>query len=212
MKYKPMNFLYLSLILLLCTTICINAHKREATESHVTLKKLPRQFQKMLGFVSDTEIEMSWLGEPIMEYRIGLDVLEKYKRGQNPKELLVDVQRVHYPVYSGGRLISCLSLRKEGEHWKLTAIGEQLIHFVQPAKNLLMQLHRTNRADLYFIVHIPGMYQVFVGNYSGSTLYLTPTYEHPDLLTFKLHKSYLADDILLQLKSRAAAYKTTLPR
>lgn len=210
MKRRLINFLYLSLILLLCTTICIHAHQRAATESHDTLKKLKFQFQKMLGFVSRTEIELSVLGKPIKEYRIGLNALVKYKPGQDPKKLLVDVQRVHYPVSSGGRLISCVSLRKEGKHWKLTAIGEQLIHFVQPTKSLLMQLYRTNREDLYFMVYIPGMYQVFVGHYSGNTLYLTPTHYHP-VSTFELHKSHRADDILLQLKSQAATYIEILP-
>lgn len=211
MNRKKTNTLFLSLILLLCLTVCVNAQQNAVTNGHDALKNLKPHIKKALGFVSDVETQMSSLGDALMEYRIRLDALQKYKKGQNPKTLLVDVKRKHYPVYSGGRLKTSLSVAKIGNQWKLTAIGEPHIHVAEPARNLSMKMIKSSRMSDFFLVRIPGMYQVFIGHFSGKKLFLTPTHEHADL-QLDLHKAYPAEKILLLLKPLAAKYMNTLPK
>jgi hypothetical protein len=97
-----------------------------AAEAARVLQELPQLVNKdnhrALGFESAEEAQAGKLGEPIAVYMIRLDALQKYS-GEDVGKLLLDVQRVVYPVEVAGQVRTAVELSAVGGRWQLARIG-----------------------------------------------------------------------------------------
>src|SRR5258707_1065019 len=78
---------------------------------------------KGLGFNSVQDAASATLGDPLTIYRIGLDQLKGFKRGDDPQKLLVDDKRILYPILVNNQAASSISVEGKNDGWRATDFG-----------------------------------------------------------------------------------------
>jgi hypothetical protein len=168
-----------------------------ATQGLETLKQMvnANNYQGM-GFNSVQDAAAVTLGEPLPIYRIGLDQLKVFKRGDDPQKLLADDKRILYPVLVNGQATSSISVEAKNDGWRATDFGNA---------NLMKAIARVQPAKGDFFVQIPALKVYFVGHIADNTLILTPTLDDPRF-QFAAGKPLPADVALLAIQPTAQTY------
>ncbi|MGD2092947.1 MAG: hypothetical protein PVH61_42685 [Candidatus Aminicenantes bacterium] len=215
MKYVKVLYLSLLLFCIMVTSVSNleaqpqqNAQQQEAAmESLKLLKKLPIPVLMELGYKTRKMVNESKLETPLKTYIIWPGSLKTFQSGDDPGEMLQDVEELNYPVYTCEIPITSVTIRKRNGKWTFAAIGGREILYADLARNILSDSGSMPRSD-YFIVQIQPMGLTFLGYYSGGTLYLVLTHHHPDLEGYELYNPLLAEEVFIELKHFVEKYET----
>lgn len=127
---------------------------------------------KPLGFASRDEIAAAQLDMPFQVFRVQLDMLQKYEPRSDPEKLLVNADRVIYPLTVKGEFRSSLEVEKRGNVWEGTTLGSPEL-----ARALIKA--RKDKSD--FVVWVPALNLYFDANRSDNRLMLAPILDYPNL-------------------------------
>jgi len=126
---------------------------------------------KAMGFESPSEAALAKLGDPMQVFRVPLDELRNYQPNSDPERLLVDADRIIYPVVVRD-IRSLVIVEKTAKGWQPTNLGSPKL-----AKVLFDR--RKEKSD--FIVWVPALNLYFVANRVDNKLMLTPVLDDPNV-------------------------------
>jgi hypothetical protein len=171
--------------------------KTAASEGLATFRQLITEDNyRGLGLDSLDQVAALALGDPMPVYRIQLDQLLAFKQGDDPNNLLVDDQRVTYPVVADTLVVSSLSVAKGADGWRATDYGNS---------NVVKALSLVRKDTSDFIVQIPALKLYFIGTRRDGVLFLTAAADHP-LFGFVTGKTIAAESAILVIQPIAAQY------
>lgn len=177
--------------------------QQAAEEALKTLEKLvTAENYAAMGFASLGEVAQAQLGAPMTVYRVQLDHLRDYLPDQtDPEELLVDINRLLYPVTVGEEVRSSLAIEGRREAWRGTDYG---------GPGLIKAISQYRQGDDDFVVHVGFLGLYFVGQRNEDGLWLTPLLDDPDL-GFVAGEPLAAAEVFRGLLSLAQQYKEEAP-
>lgn len=128
---------------------------------------------KALGFESLDEVAKAQLGPSLKVSTVPLDRLQKFQPGVNPEELLVDANRVIYPVTVNEEVRTSLEVGQVGGLWQGSSFGSP--EFIRP-------LAKLRHSDADFVLWVPALNVYFMASRTeGGGLALTPAFDYPDM-------------------------------
>jgi hypothetical protein len=127
-----------------------------------------------MGFKSLEEAAEARLGEPLPLFYVRLDQLQEYQPGSDPEGLLVNSERVIFPVTAKEEVRSSIVVEGAEDGWRAVDFG---------APNLIGALsdvrQESGREGSDFAVWIPSLNLYFLGTRSDPGLSLTPILDDP---------------------------------
>ncbi len=157
----------------------VNELKPTASAGLVVFRQLVKQQKnyREMGFESIEELETAMIGDPFEVFMVLLDELSEYKQGQNADQLLPERKDFLFPVVAKDQVRSSLTVAS-------TPKGRAVTSFGSPNKMVLLSKVRANRIETtklasaaYFVVEVPGLKLVFVGDHADGVLMLTPVFD-----------------------------------
>ncbi len=155
---------------------------------------------KALGFESRDEVAAAQLAEPLRVSLVPLDQLQKYERGSDPQRLLIEANRIIYPVTVKDQVRSSISVTKVDDGWQGANFGSAV---------LVKLLTGARKAKSDFVVSAPAMNAYFLASRADNRLLLTPILDDPNL-GFKAGGTLPAEEAFAVL-ARAAQGINGLP-
>ena len=192
-------------------SVDFKAAKPFALQSLETFKKLVTQENyAQMGFRSIEELLAAELGDPMQEYMVRLDHLQKYEPGEKPSSLLSNTNMVYYPVEVNRRSRSMILIAKTREKWQPVSYGSSRLIGVLSATRSRVRERSALDSSSFFVVRIPALNLYFLGHMIDSRLYLTLAHENPN---YKLTsgKTYTGEEVFRILAPFAKAHDG-LPR
>ena len=118
------------------------------------------------------------LSDPFRVFYVYREVLAERVPGDDPRAVLVDVNELLYPVLGGGEVIGAVRVVRQDGAWTIKSVGEpNLARSLVRARARDSAATNTPAAD-YLIVHVPALYQMFVGRFDAAgTLMLSPVHD-----------------------------------
>jgi hypothetical protein len=168
-----------------------------AQQGLVTLQQLvtPQNYAG-LGFSSPEDVRRAQLASPIPVFRVELNTLMQMTRQTPPSAVLVDAQRVLYPVVVDQRVATSLFVVRHDDGWRASDFGSAAVARSTTA---------LRRGPGDFIVWIPAAKVYFIGRGSGASLTLTPIMNDPRF-DFKAGTSLPAERALLAVQQGMVGY------
>jgi hypothetical protein len=151
---------------------------------------------KALGFVSRDEVSVAQLDVPLHVFRVQLDQLQKYEPRSDPEKLLIDSDRVIYPITVKEQIRSSLEVEKNGDSWQGTNFGS-------PELVKLLTTARKDKSD--FVVWVPALNLYFIANRRDNRLQLTPILDYPNL-GLSAGRTLTADEAFTAILSAARSH------
>ena len=151
---------------------------------------------RALGFESRSEAAEAQLSNPLRVSLVPLDQLRNYERGSDPQNLLVEANRMIYPVTVKGQVRSSIVVTRMGENWQGGSFGDAA---------LAKLLTSTRKSQSDFVVWVPALNVYFVASLTNNRLVLIPVLDHPNL-GLKVGSPYPAEDAFLALVPAARSY------
>jgi hypothetical protein len=138
-----------------------------------------QNFQEM-GFDNLEQLDRASLSEPASVYAVGIDQLRNFNPGSDPQSLLVDTNRMVFPVVADGTGRTLITLEKRAGKWRFVSFGDQSV-----AGNLVRVREDKTSAPgglptpNYFVIQVKALFVTFLGNRqpggtSASALRLVP--------------------------------------
>jgi hypothetical protein len=128
----------------------------------------------VIGFDSPADARAAQTAAPLPVFMVRLDHLQAYREGQAPESLLVDLERVFYPVHVGGVIRSSMELSHEGGTWVVSSLGDKTeARMVHEARAQAERAAGTF-VDRFILVRVPALRLSFVGHDEGQGLMLAP--------------------------------------
>lgn len=119
----------------------------------------------VMGFGSVEEVASARLGEPLQVFYVPLNQLKEYQPGSDVESLLVNSDRVYYPVNVDEQLRSTIVVSGTNDDWRATEYGNP---------NLMRALAEVREGGEEFVVWVPALNLYFIGFRSDDILFLTP--------------------------------------
>ena len=185
--------------------------QKVAFESIMTFRKLVNeQNYKAMGFESLDEVSTAALGEPIRVFLVRLDQLREYQPGSDPNKLLIDSDKVIYPVTVKEQVRSSIVVEKVNETWKTTNFGGP--NLIKILANIRKNTSDSSGLPIssYFAVQVPSLNLYFVGHRTDNELMLTPLLDDPSF-EFKAGRTTPAKDVFSAILPSAKEH-SGLPR
>lgn len=123
-----------------------------------------------LGFQTPNEIKTARLGQPLTILRVPLDRLLSFSPENNPEELLVDENRVIYPVTANEQVRSSITVEGAEQGWNAMEFGNS---------TLIKALVGVRQEPSDFIVQVPALSLYLIAQRSDNELLLTPILDDP---------------------------------
>jgi hypothetical protein len=148
----------------------------EAQRSLRVLQRLEtgRDHYKGLGFASRDEAKSAALSEPMRLFVVPLDRLKEYQPGGDPNRLLVDSNRLIFPVNVGGEHRSSLTLLLQDGKWQVVSFGRPALTKALSDLRLKQATATRAAANTFFAVHVPALRHYFIARREGAALLLAP--------------------------------------
>jgi hypothetical protein len=134
------------------------------------------------------------------EFVIQLKDIKTYGRGQNPRPLLRDQQRLLFPVVHDEEVRSAITLSQRSGTWQVALIGgAQFIRTVMRARLIAMSTPGTPIAasNTFDIVNVTGLNLYLISTESAGKLYFIPLFDRG--VGIKAGAPILANDLLARL-------------
>lgn len=117
-------------------------------------KAINQDNYKLFGLKSPDEAANMRLGRSaIPVYLVRLDSLKKFQGGDG-KDLLVNINQIFYPVYSGDNIVSSITLGLNRKKWTVESFSDRGI--IQNYMNALKNLNTTPTQKTY-LIKIPSL-------------------------------------------------------
>lgn len=185
--------------------------QRVAAESLATLGQLvTRDNFRIMGFDSPGEVSEVSLGEPLQEYMVRLDELQKYAPDTDPEKLLKPMGQVVYPVMTPKGPRSAIVVGESGGKLGTQSVG---------AANYIRLLVKARKgvtdtsglpASSFFTVRVPALNVRFLGHRQDRKLLLTPILDEARF-DFRAGSSIPAEKAFAAMQSESKAHDG-LPR
>lgn len=158
-----------------------------------------------MGFESPAEAAAAALGEPIRVQMVRLDALQNYVAGADPGSLLMEANRILYPVTVKDQVKSSIIVEGTGNQWKATSFGGphlagQIARFRADVTARLKP-----SADSVSVVHVAALNLYFLAYRVDGRLMLTPLENHPNY-QLEAGSSLAADQVFASLAPIARNY------
>ncbi len=127
-----------------------------------------------IGFKSVKEVDEARLGEPIPVFYIWLDALKRYRRGDDLHRLLTDGQELIYPIEVGGEMRSLIVVKENQGLWHEASVGSPVMVQALEKATPAHAAESGQPLDSLFVLHIPALYEVFIGHWRDGELFLSP--------------------------------------
>jgi len=172
--------------------------QQAATQALATFPKLitADNYQAM-GFQSVDEVSRATLGDPLPVFRVRLDQLQQYQPGSDPEKLLIDGNRVIYPVTVDQQVRSSIVVEGSNNDWKATNMG---------GPNLIKSLAQVRKERTDFVVQVPALSLYFVARRVENQLTLTPIIKDPRFESFVPGRALSADQVFTAVLPAAKAH------
>ncbi|ATB40234.1 hypothetical protein CYFUS_005682 [Cystobacter fuscus] len=164
---------------------------------------------RSLGFQGPEEASTGTLGEPIPVFMVSLERLQRYQ-GEDPGRLLLDLQRVVYPVQVEGEVRSLVEVQSTRGRWETVQIGGA-------QKSRLMEKHRRGvmrtagaRVSDFFELRVPALHLVFLAHHGAEGLVVTPLLDEASL-GLRAGQPELASQVFSRLAPRARETPLLVP-
>jgi hypothetical protein len=130
---------------------------------------------RSLGFETPDEIQRAGLGEPLADYFVRLDELQRYQPGSNAAALLQRSPQFLFPIHVGEATRSSLTVARVEREWKGVAFGSPGFIRSLSAVRSAKAAELAKAAHSFFLVRVPALQLNFVGHRQDQELLLTPT-------------------------------------
>jgi hypothetical protein len=134
-----------------------------------------------IGFDSPDEVRAAQPAEPLPVFMVRLDQLQAYREGQDPESLLVDLERVFYPMQVGGVIRSSMELSNNRGTWEVSRLGDttqaRMVHEARAQARSAAGIG----ADQFILVRVPALQRSFLGHHDAQGLMLTPVADDASL-------------------------------
>ena len=152
-----------------------------------------------------SEVKEAVSDAPAAVYLVRLDQLRDFKPGQDPRQLLVDMELAFVPVRSHGEIHTSMELHKRDGVWETRSYGS-------PAHAKLLDQTRRAAAnanavteDAFFEVRVLALNTYFLGHQGPRGLVLTPMLDD-ESLGLTAGQSRPAAEVFARLLPRALAH------
>jgi hypothetical protein len=128
---------------------------------------------KGMGYESLSEVQASELGTPAPMFMVRLDRLKEYEPKTDPVKLLVDTNKILYPIHAGGKVRSGMILREVDGKWSVSSVGKAT--FTQAFARAYKKQEEAVKGPggSIFEVEIPALHLYFAGRRAESGIALT---------------------------------------
>lgn len=181
------------------------AQDAEAEKIHDELKGLYEELGSDLGFTSEEELRASTLGGSIRVFMSGLDDIERFRPGTDPRQLMADTKEVIYPIYSGGALRSSITMEQRDGSWQLASFGGSEAELAEASRTKHANANAAASQN-YVAVHVPSMQQLFVGFSDQGRMFLIPCHKN-DLVDLKVDVAIPVDTAVKAMQPHVAKFK-----
>jgi hypothetical protein len=111
---------------------------------------------RSMGFATRKDLDRATAGPPIPVFNVPLDRLQGYRRGQNPRGLLIRSSETVYAILLDGRLKSSVGVVTDGHGARLYSVGDtRTVALVAPFWR--------GATGKEFIARVPSIGAVFLG-------------------------------------------------
>lgn len=136
---------------------------------------------RTVGLGSAADARRSGLGASLPVYMVREDALRTYDGRKADREMLVDLQYVLYPVVANGEVTSSLGVGKAADGWETREISSpELARLLVEVRGAAMASEKRD-ARAFFVVRVPSLQLVFVGQGAGDDLTLRSVLDVPEV-------------------------------
>ncbi len=163
---------------------------------------LNAQNASQLGVSSSVNVTQAQIGDPVVEFVIGLAAVQSFQPGVDPVQLLGSNGRITYPLFTGGGNISSVSMTRLDQGWVAASFGSPVTTAaVVNARNMMVS-DRGLPAHEIFQIRIPAMNLVFVAHLATGQIFMAPIVDYSGFQLLK-GRVYPADMVLGMLVETA---------
>jgi hypothetical protein len=137
-----------------------------------------RENYRQMGFDSPEEVRSAKLGSPMRQFSVGLEDLRRFETGSDPAKLLGGADTLIFPVLTGERVRSSITLQRDSSGWRAVAFGAPA--FTRAAWDARQKVDAAAGASS-FIVRVPALNLFFLGTRRDGQLMLAPLQDDPRL-------------------------------
>jgi len=137
-----------------------------------------RENYQQMGFDSPEEVRSAKLGPPMRQFSVGLEDLRRFETGSDPEKLLGGADTLIFPVLTGERVRSSITLQRDSSGWRAVAFGAPA--FTRAAWDARQKVDAAAGASS-FIVRVPALNLFFLGTRRDGQLMLATLADDPRL-------------------------------
>ena len=179
--------------------------KQAAINALSKLKQLLIEGQNFreMGFDNLEQVDRASLSEPVSVYTVGINQLRDYTPGSDPQALLVDVNRMMFPIVADGSGRTLITVERNDGKWHFVSFGDQRIagNLVKVRENKSTAPGGVCSSD-YFVVQVRALFLTFLGNWqpgsaAPNTLRLVPLNGKTELQlspAFRNNRAFLTEN------------------
>jgi hypothetical protein len=138
-----------------------------------------RENYRQMGFDSPEEVRSAKLGPPMRQFSVGLDDLRRFEAGSDPTKLLGGADTLIFPVLTGERVRSSITLQRDSSGWRAVAFGAP--SFTRAAWDARGRSEAAGAGASPSIVRVPALNLFFLGTRRDGQLMLAPLLDDPRL-------------------------------
>jgi len=154
---------------------------------------------RAMGFDKPDDVAAAGLGDPIREYMIGLEQVQRYQEGSDPTGIVSGGTQFTYPVTVRSRTQSSISLTGEDEKWQAIGYGgASMITLLDSWRAHIMEVDQLQPAEI-FVLRVPALNLHFLAHYSSSRLMVTPVLDFKEF-DFTAGETMSAERMLLVIQ------------
>lgn len=161
-------------------------------------------FQR-LGFHSVAEVTEAEGGTPASVYMVRLDQLRDFRRGEDPRQLLTDLETAIVPVHAHGEVHSSMELHKRAGNWETRSYGSPAHAKILDQVRRLAASKTGVAEEAFFEVRVLALNTYFLGHQGPGGLMLTPMLDDAEL-GLVAGQSRPAAEVFTLLQPRALAH------
>jgi hypothetical protein len=138
-----------------------------------------RENYQQMGFDSPEEVRSAKLGPPMRQFSVGLESLRRFEASSDPSKLLGGADTLIFPVLTGDRVRSSVTLQKDSSGWRAVAFGAPA--FTRAAWDARGRSEAAGGGASPSIVRVPALNLFFLGTRRDGQLMLAPLVDDPRL-------------------------------
>lgn len=161
------------------------ARRREVAQaSLVRLRGLAqaRNKQMKMGLRTPEDINAASLDDGLSIFRVSIDSLRGYRRGDEVGRLMIDTESAFYPATVDGKAVSGVVVGKQGGQWRMKSFGRPTwAHALQITRERITASRGVTPSNLAFVeVETPATV-LLIRHVEGNAVFLTSVVDLPEV-------------------------------